>query len=267
MEFNTDGRVSDGVSMGTEGMRASLVSREVIADSIELVARGHHFDGLVCLVGCDKTIPGCRDGALPPGYPRTRALQRFDRAGPLARSRRHDPGRVRRRWSRHAAGKLSPEDLHDLESVACPGAGACGGQFTANTMATVLDVLGLSADRPQRDPRDRPREGRSGARTPERWPLRLVNEDVRPRSIVTRTSIENAIVSVAATGGSTNGVLHLLAIAREAGVDLTIDEFDEISERTPIVASLKPGGEYVATDLHDAGGVPLDRAGARARTA
>ena len=254
MEFNTVA-VSDGVSMGTDGMRASLISREVIADSIELVARGHHFDGLVCLVGCDKTIPAA-----------AMALCRLDIPGLVLYNGSIAPGRWRGRdvtiqdvfegVGAHAAGNLSPEDLHDLENVACPGAGACGGQFTANTMATVLDVLGLSPIELSGIPATDPGKGEAARRAGE-MAARLVEEDIRPRSIVTRASIENAIVSVAATGGSTNGVLHLLAIAREADVALAIDEFDEISERTPIVASLKPGGEYVATDLHEAGGVPL----------
>ena len=254
MEFNTIA-ISDGVTMGTEGMRASLVSRELIADSIELVTRGHLFDGLVCLVGCDKTIPAA-----------IMALCRLDVPGLVFYNGSIAPGRWRERdvtiqdvfeaVGQHAAGSLSGEELHDLEGRACPGAGACGGQFTANTMATVADFLGVSpiglSGIPATDP-DKP----AAAEEAGRMVMRLVRDDVRPSSLVTRTSVDNAIASVAGTGGSTNGVLHLLAIAREAGVELAIEDFDAIAARTPIVASLKPGGEFVATDLHRAGGTAL----------
>ncbi len=254
MEFNTVS-VSDGVSMGTEGMRASLISREVIADSIELVARGHLFDGLVCLVGCDKTIPAA-----------VMALARLNIPGLVFYNGSIAPGRWRgadvtiqdvfEAVGRHATGELSSEDLHSLEDVACPGAGACGGQFTANTMATVLDFLGIGPAELNGIPATDPGKDDAALRTGE-IAMRLVRENVRPSDLITRASIDNAIASVAATGGSTNGVLHLLAIASEAGIDLVIDDFDPIAERTPVIADLKPGGRYVATDLHKAGGTPV----------
>ena len=254
MEFNTIS-ISDGVTMGTEGMRASLVSREVIADSIELVARGHLFDGLVCLVGCDKTIPAA-----------VMALCRLDIPGLVFYNGSIAPGRwhgkdvtiqdVFEAVGRHAAGTLSAEDLHDLEGRACPGAGACGGQFTANTMATAIDFLGLSpiglSGMPATEPGKKAAAEQAGGIA-----MRLVKENVKPSRIVTRSALENAIASVAATGGSTNGVLHLLAIAREIGVELSVDDFDAVASRTPIVADLKPGGRFVATDLFKAGGTAL----------
>jgi dihydroxy-acid dehydratase len=254
VEFNTIS-VSDGVSMGTEGMRASLVSREVIADSIELVARGHLFDGLVCIVGCDKTIPAA-----------AMALCRLDIPGLVLYNGSIAPGRWRgedvtiqdvfEAVGAHAAGNLSPEDLHELEGAACPGAGACGGQFTANTMATATDLLGLSpvglSGIPATDP-SKP----EAAEEAGRLSVRLVTDDLTASHFVTPTSIANAIASVAATGGSTNAVLHLTAIAREMGLELSLETFDEIAERTPIIADLKPGGRYVATDLYRAGGTAL----------
>jgi len=254
MEFNTIS-ISDGVTMGTEGMRASLVSREVIADSIELVARGHLFDGLVCLVGCDKTIPAA-----------AMALCRLDLPGLVLYNGSIQPGRWRGRdvtiqdvfeaVGQHATGAMSAEDLHDLEGRACPAAGACGGQFTANTMATALDFLGLSpidlSGTPATEPGKKAAAEQAGAMA-----MGLVRDDVRPSAIVTRDALENAIASVAASGGSTNAVLHLLAIAHEAGVDLSIEDFDAIASRTPIVADLKPGGRFVATDLFHAGGTAL----------
>src|SRR6266404_8204012 len=254
MEFNTVA-VSDGVTMGTVGMRASLISREVIADSIELVARGHLFDGIVCLVGCDKTIPGA-----------VMALARLDLPGLVLYNGSIAPGRFRGRdvtiqdvfeaVGARAAGKMTDEDVHELEGVACPGAGACGGQFTANTMATVLEFLGISPaglnDVPATDPAKHDAAYEAG-----RIAMQLVRDDTRPSQVITRDAIENAITAIAATGGSTNGVLHLLAIAYELGIDLTIDEFDRIAARTPIVADIKPGGRFVATDLHAAGGVAL----------
>jgi dihydroxy-acid dehydratase len=254
MEFNTVA-VSDGVSMGTEGMRASLVSREVIADSIELVARGHLLDGLVCVVGCDKTIPAA-----------AMALARLDLPGVVLYNGSIAPGRFRGRdvtiqdvfeaVGAAAAGRMSNADVHELEGVACPGAGACGGQFTANTMATVLEFLGISPaglnDIPATDPAKHDAAYETG-----RIAMRLVRDDVRPSQILTRAALENAAAAVAATGGSTNGVLHLLAIARELGIELELEDFDRIAERTPIVADLKPGGRFVATDLHAAGGVAL----------
>ena len=254
LEFNTIA-VSDGVSMGTEGMRASLVSREVIADSIELVARGHLFDGLVCLVGCDKTIPAA-----------VMALARLELPGLVLYGGSIAPGRFRGRdvtiqdvfeaIGAHAAGTMSAADVHELESVACPGAGACGGQFTANTMATLLEFLGISPsganDIPALDPAKPAAAERAG-----RLILDLVRSDTRPSSIITREALENAIAALAATGGSTNGVLHLLAIARELDLPLTLDDVHAIAARTPVLADLKPGGRFVATDLHRAGGVAL----------
>ncbi len=254
MEFNTIS-VADGVSMGTEGMRASLVSREVIADSIELVARGHLFDGLVCLVGCDKTIPAAAmalarlnipglvlyGGSIAPGHWRGRDVTVQD---------------VYEAIGRNAAGDLSDDDLHVLEGLACPGAGACGGQFTANTMATALAFLGLSpvelSEIPAADPAKK-----SAAKQAGQLVMTLVAEDRRPRSMITRRSLENAAASVAATGGSTNALLHLVAIAHEAEVEFTIDDFHDVVQATPTIASLKPGGDYVATDLYAAGGLPL----------
>jgi dihydroxy-acid dehydratase len=254
MEFNTIS-ISDGVTMGTEGMRASLVSREVIADSIELVARGHMFDGLVCIVGCDKTIPAA-----------AMALCRLNIPGLVLYNGSIAPGRWRGRdvtiqdvfeaVGRHASGSMSADDLHDLEGVACPGAGACGGQFTANTMATALDFLGISPTGLSEVPATEPGK-KAAAEQAGRLVMELVRDEVRPLDIITRPAVENAIASVAATGGSTNGVLHLLAIAREAGIDVSIDDFHDVAARTPVVASLKPGGEYVATDLYRAGGVAL----------
>jgi len=254
VEFNTIA-VSDGVSMGTEGMRASLVSRETIADSIELVARGHLLDGLVCLVGCDKTIPAA-----------VMALARLDLPGLVLYNGSIAPGRFRDRdvtiqdvfeaVGAAAAGTMSNADVHELEGVACPGAGACGGQFTANTMAMALEFLGISPaglnDVPATDPAKHDAAFEAG-----RIAMQLVRDDTRPSQVITRDAIENAITAIAASGGSTNGVLHLLAIAYELGIDLTIDEFDRIAARTPIVADIKPGGRFVATDLHAAGGVAL----------
>ncbi len=254
MEFNTIA-VSDGVSMGTSGMRASLVSRETIADSIELVARGHLFDGLVCLIACDKTIPAA-----------AMALARLDIPGLVFYTGSIAPGRWRDRdvtiqdvyeqIGAYAAGKITAADLHELESVACPAAGACGGQFTANTMATALEFLGISpAGRNDIPALDTSKE--EAAAEAGRLTVDLVRRDVRPSHIITKASLENAAASVAATGGSTNGVLHLVAIAKELSIDFTIDDFDAISARTPIVADLKPFGRYVATDVHAAGGIAL----------
>jgi dihydroxy-acid dehydratase len=254
LEFNTVS-VSDGVSMGTEGMRASLVSREVIADSIELVARGHLFDGLVCLVGCDKTIPAA-----------VMALCRLDLPGLVLYNGSIAPGRFHGRdvtiqdvfeaVGAHAAGTLSADELHELEGVACPGAGACGGQFTANTMSTALEFLGISPAGSNGIPALDPAK-ETAAEEAGRLAMELVRGNVRPSRIVTREALENAVASIAATGGSTNGVLHLLAIARELGIPFELEDFDRIAARTPVVASLKPGGRFVATDVHEAGGVAL----------
>jgi dihydroxy-acid dehydratase len=254
VEFNTVA-VSDGVSMGTEGMRASLVSREVIADSIELVARGHLLDGLVCLVGCDKTIPAA-----------VMALARLDLPGLVLYNGSIAPGRFRGRdvtiqdvfeaVGAHAVGSMTGEELHELEGVACPGAGACGGQFTANTMSTALEFLGISPAGLNGIPALHPAKG-DAAEEAGRLAMDLLRRDVRPAQVITREAIENAIASIAATGGSTNGVLHLLAIARELDLPLALDDFERIAARTPVVASLKPGGRFVATDVHEAGGVAL----------
>ena len=254
MEFNTVS-ISDGITMGTEGMRASLVSREVIADSIELVARGNGFDGLVVLVGCDKTIPGA-----------AMALARLNMPGLVLYGGSIAPGH----WHGHdvtiqdvfeavganAAGRMSDSDLCTLESAACPGAGACGGQFTANTMAIATEFLGIAALGSGSVPAKSPAKAEV-ARTTGARVMELVAKGVRPRTIITRAGLENAIAAVAATGGSTNAVLHLLAIAREAGVELTLADFDRVSARTPLLADLKPSGRFVATDLHAAGGSPL----------
>jgi len=251
MEFNTIA-ISDGITMGTEGMKTSLVSREVIADSIELVARGHMFDALVVLVGCDKTIPG---GAM--------ALLRLDVPGLVVYGGSIQPGTFRGKSvtvlnlfeavGAHAAGKISDADLKELENVACPGAGACGGQFTANTMAMALEFVGLSPMGSASVAAVYPEKDRV-AEDAGRLAMDLLRRGVRPRQIVTREALENAIAGVNATGGSTNAVLHLLAIAREAEVPLTIDDFDPIGRRTPLWADLQPGGRYTAVDLGRAGG-------------
>jgi dihydroxy-acid dehydratase len=254
MEYNTIA-ISDGITMGTEGMKTSLVSREVIADSIELVARGHLFDAVVALSGCDKTIPGT-----------VMALARLDVPALMLYGGSIAPGRFRDRdvtiqdvfeaVGAHAADNMSDEELAELEASACPGAGACGGQFTANTMATAFEVMGISpmgsAMVPAMDPRKDEVAFEAG-----RLVMSLLERDLRPSRIITRQSLENAIATVATTGGSTNGVLHLLAVANEAGVELDIDDFDRVSARTPLLADLKPGGRFVATDLYRAGGVGL----------
>ena len=254
MEFNTVS-ISDGIAMGSDGMRASLISREVIADSIELVARGNLFDGLVVLVGCDKTIPG---GVM--------AVARLDIPGLVLYGGSIAPGRWEDRdvtiqdvfeaVGAHAAGRMTDARLKALEDAACPGPGACGGQFTANTMSTVCEFIGISpmsrnAVPAMNDEKD------EAALESGRLVMDLVRAGRRPRQIMTRAALENGIASVAATGGSTNAVLHLLAIAREAGVDITIDDFDRISGATPLLADLKPGGRFVATDLYRAGGSRL----------
>ena len=254
MEFNTIS-VSDGITMGSEGMRASLVSREVIADSIELVTRGNLFDGLVVLVGCDKTIPG---GVM--------ALVRVDIPGLILYGGSIAPGQwnghdvtiqdVFEAVGSHAAGRMTDEELCALEDRACPGPGACGGQFTANTMSTACELLGVSPMRANSVPAMDAAKDEAAHRAGE-IVMKLVGDDLTPRRIVTRDALENAIASVALTGGSTNAVLHLLAIAREAGVELDLDDFDQINQRVPLLADLKPGGRFVATDLHRAGGIPL----------
>ena len=254
MEFNTIA-VSDGVSMGTSGMRASLISREAIADSIELVARGHLFDGLVMLVACDKTNPGAAMAAGRLDIPAIVSYTGSIAPG-LYRQREVSIGDVYESIGAHAAGKLSDADLHELESVACPGAGACGGQFTANTMSTILDFLGLSPFGTNGIPAMH-RAKEEAAYELGRLAVQLVRDDVTPRSLVTKESFENAVASVAATGGSTNAVLHLVAIARDFGIDFTIDDFERVSARTPIVADMKPWGRWHANDVYAAGGVAL----------
>jgi dihydroxy-acid dehydratase len=254
LEFNTVS-ISDGITMGTEGMRASLISREVIADSIELVTRGNLLDGLVVLVGCDKTIPG---GAM--------ALARLNIPGLILYGGSIAPGQyeehsvtiqdVFEAVGAHARGKMSDAQLKELECAACPGAGACGGQFTANTMALVCEFLGLAPMGISSVPAADAGKARAGELA-GKLAIDLLRKNITPSQIITKTAIENAIAGVAATGGSTNAVLHLLAIAREAGLPLSIDDFDRISSRTPILADLKPGGRFVATDLYAAGGTPL----------
>ncbi len=254
MEFNTIA-ISDGITMGTEGMKASLVSRDLIADSIELTARGYMFDGVICLVACDKTIPGA-----------AMALLRLNVPGIIMYGGSIMPGKLNgidltiqdvfEAVGANAAGKISDEQLLAIENAACPGAGACGGQYTANTMATVMEAIGLSpfgtAATPQVDPAKN-----DIARECGRWVMEVVKRDLKPRDICTRAAFENAIASVAASGGSTNAVLHLLAMAREAGVDLKIEDFHTISQRTPLLVDLKPAGKYVAADVHYAGGIPV----------
>ena len=254
MEFNTIA-VSDGTSMGTSGMRASLVSREVIADSIETVARGHFFDGLVCLVACDKTNPAAVMALGRLDIPAV-VLYTGSIAPGLYRGKEVSIGDVYEGIGAYAVGKIDAAALHELESAACPGAGACGGQFTANTMSTILEFLGLSPAGLNGIPALSPLKA-DAAEQCGRLAVDLVRRDVRPSQIVTREAIENAAASVVATGGSTNGLLHLLAIAWEFGIPFTIDDFDEIAQRTPVLADMKPWGRYHATDVFRAGGVAL----------
>jgi len=254
LEFNTVS-ISDGITMGTEGMRASLVSREVIADSIELVTRGNLFDALVVLVGCDKTIPG---GIM--------ALARLNIPGLILYGGSIAPGQyeghsvtiqdVYEAIGKHARGGMTDAELKSLECAACPGAGACGGQFTANTMALVCEFLGIAPMGLSSIPATDKGKGAAGRRAGE-FVLELLRRDLTPSKIITKAAIENAIAGVAATGGSTNAVLHLLAVANEAKIPLSIDDFDRISSRVPIIADLKPGGRFVATDLYAAGGTAL----------
>ncbi|MBM4406575.1 MAG: dihydroxy-acid dehydratase [Chloroflexi bacterium] len=254
VEFNTVA-VSDGISMGTEGMKASLVSREIIADSIELVCRGHLFDAVVALTGCDKTTPGA-----------VMALARLDIPGIVYYGGSIAPGIYRGKEitiqdvfegiGAHAAGKISYQDLLEIEKAACPGPGACGGQFTANTMATAIEAMGISPMGVGYIPAMHPDKDKVSIEV-GKLAVECLKKDLRPSTIITRKSIENAIAAIAATGGSTNGVLHFLAIAKEMGIELHIDDFDAVSNRTPLYADMKPGGNYVANDLHEAGGVAL----------
>lgn len=254
LEFNTV-VVSDGIAMGTEGMKASLVSREVVADSIELMGRGYLFDGMVALSGCDKTIPAT-----------VMALARLDRPGLMLYGGSIAPGRFRDRdvtiqdvfegVGAHRAGRMTDEELHELECAACPGAGACGGQFTANTMATVFEAIGISPVGSGGVMALAP-EKAEVARECGRLAVRLVRDDLRPSAILTREALEDGIAAAAATGGSTNLALHILAVAHEAGVPLELEDVHRVSARTPLLADMKPGGRYVAADLHEAGGVAL----------
>jgi dihydroxy-acid dehydratase len=254
MEFNTVA-VSDGVTMGTQGMKASLISREVIADSIELMARGYQFDAIVALCACDKTIPGC-----------AMALARLDVPSVLLYGGSIAPGHWHGRdvtildifeaIGAHNAGEMTDEELHELEGVASPGAGACGGQFTANTMACAFEALGISAGGSAMVPAEDDDKSTVAEKVGE-LVIRVLSEDITPSKVITKESLENAIATVCASGGSTNGVLHLIALAHELGIELQMDDFERISRATPLYASLKPGGRFVATDLYAAGGVPV----------
>jgi dihydroxy-acid dehydratase len=254
MEFNTVA-ISDGITMGTEGMKTSLVSREVIADSIELTARGYQFDAVIALSGCDKTIPGC-----------VMALARLDIPSLMLYGGSILPGRWRGRdvtiqdvfeaIGAHASGQMSDADLHELEGCASPGAGACGAQFTANTMACAFEVMGITPMGSGMVPAVAGAREQV-AREAGELVMKVLAEDLRPSAMITRESLENAIATVCLSGGSTNGVLHLLAVAREAGVELAISDFDRVSEQVPLLGDLKPGGRFVAKDLYEAGGVGL----------
>ncbi|HMY24991.1 MAG TPA: dihydroxy-acid dehydratase [Solirubrobacterales bacterium] len=254
MEFNTVA-VSDGITMGTQGMKSSLVSREMVADSIELMARGYQFDAIIALAACDKTIPGAVMG-----------VARIDIPSIVLYGGSVKPGRYKGKdvsilevfeaVGAHIAGRISDEELTEIENVASPGYGACGGQFTANTMACAFEALGISPAFSAMVPAEDEQKTAVAEKVGELI-LQVLADDLKPSRIITRKSLENAIAAVCASGGSTNGVLHLLAIAREAGVELDIDVFEEVSRRTPLLADLKPGGRYVATDLYRAGGVPL----------
>ena len=254
IEYNTIA-VSDGISMGTEGMKASLISREVIADSVELVARGHLFDGVVALSGCDKTIPGTVMALARLNIP---SLMLYGDSIMPGQFQGHDVTiqDVFEAVGKHASGKMTNAELKDLEDHACPGPGACGGQFTANTMAIAFEFLGMSP------------MGRNGVPAMDKRKddvafecgkmiMELLKKDLRPRQIITRKSLENAIAAVATTGGSTNAVLHFLAVAYEAGIKLSIDDFDRINRKVPLLADLKPGGRFAAADLYAAGGTTL----------
>ena len=254
IEYNTIA-VSDGISMGTEGMKASLFSREVIADSVELVARGHMFDAVVALSGCDKTIPGTVMGLARLNLP---SVMLYGGSIMPGQFQGHDVTiqDVFEAVGKHACGAMTNAELKDLEDHACPGPGACGGQFTANTMAIAFEFLGMSA------------MGRNGVPAMDqhkddvafesgKMVMELIRKDLRPKQIITRKSLENAIAAVATTGGSTNAVLHLLAVAREMGVKLTIDDFDRLNRKVPLLADLKPGGRFTASDLFAAGGTTL----------
>jgi dihydroxy-acid dehydratase len=254
MEVNTIS-ISDGITMGTEGMKTSLVSRELVADSVELVGRGHYFDALLCITGCDKTVPAM-----------AMAMARLDRPGVLVysgsiaagsyRGRQVAVGEIFEAIGAVSAGRMTESDLREMEASVCPGPGACGGQYTANTMSMVMEVIGLSPvgynSIPAMDPAREPATRALGELV-----LRALEADLRPSHILTRTAFENAAAAVAASGGSTNAVLHLVALAREVGVDLTVDDVDRVSRRTPLLCDLKPGGRFAAPELHRAGGIAL----------
>ncbi|HYW23138.1 MAG TPA: dihydroxy-acid dehydratase [Terriglobales bacterium] len=254
MEVNTIS-ISDGITMGTEGMKTSLVSRELVADSVELVGRGHYFDALLCITGCDKTVPAM-----------AMAMARLDRPGVLVysgsiaagsyRGRQVAVGEIFEAIGAVSAGRMTESDLRELEASVCPGPGACGGQYTANTMSMVMEVIGLSPvghnSIPAMDPAREPATRALGGLV-----IRALEADLRPSRILTRTAFENAAAAVAASGGSTNAVLHLVALAREVGVDLTVDDIDRVSRRTPLLCDLKPGGRFAAPELHRAGGIAL----------
>src|SRR5947208_1970081 len=254
MEFNTVA-VSDGITMGTEGMKASLVSREVIADSIELVGRGHMFDAVVALSGCDKTIPGCVMALARLNVP---SLMLYGGSIAPGTYKGHDVTiqDVFEAVGAHAAGSMTDDELNELEGAASPGAGACGGQFTANTMATAFEMLGISAMGSSMVPAEDGKKGQT-AEDCGRLVMDLLEKNLTPSDVITKESLDNAIACVAATGGSTNAVLHLLAVARDAGVELSIDDFDRICSTTPLLADLKPTGRFVATDMFRAGGVAV----------
>src|ERR687890_1471863 len=254
MEFNTIA-ISDGITMGTSGMKTSLVSREVVADSIELVTLGHFFDGVIALCACDKTIPGTvmalarldvpgvmlYGGSIPPGHYKGRDITIMD---------------VFEAVGAHATGKITDQDLADIEAAASPGAGACGGQYTANTMAMAFEMMGISPIGPSLVPAQDATKANVAYAAGE-LVMDVLRRGQKPSDLITKESLENAILAVAASGGSTNAVLHLLAVAREAGVPLDIDDFDRIAESTPSLCDLKPGGRFVATDLHAAGGTAV----------
>ncbi|HUK23053.1 MAG TPA: dihydroxy-acid dehydratase [Terriglobales bacterium] len=254
MEFNTIA-ISDGETMGTEGMKASLVSREVIADSIELVCRGQLFDAVVCVVGCDKTIPAAGMALARMNLPGLVFYGGTIAAGSY-KGKDVTIQDVFEAIGANAAGKMSDAELKELENVACPGAGACGGQYTANTMSTVMELIGLAPMGFNGIPAMDGHKDEVAYGCGE-IVMNLLQKGIRPRDILTRAAFENAIAGVACTGGSTNAVLHLLAIAREAEVPLQIDDFQKVSERTPLLADLKPSGRFVAADVYKAGGIPV----------
>ena len=254
MEVNTIS-ISDGITMGTEGMKSSLVSRELVADSVELVGRGHYFDALLCITGCDKTVPAM-----------AMAMARLDRPGLLVysgsilagsyRGRQVAVGEIFEAIGAVTAGRMPESELREFEAAVCPGPGACGGQYTANTMSMVMEVIGLSPagynSIPAVDPARQP-----ATRSLGQLVMRALEADLRPSQILTRTAFDNAAAAVAASGGSTNAVLHLIALAREVGVELTLDDIDRVSRRTPLLCDLKPGGRFAAPELHRAGGIGI----------